>query len=193
MKRLILALLLAPITALAGTVTLSWTAPTTYSNGAPLPAADIVGYEIECVSFTPNGSTTAQTCAAGVKTIAPATSYVFDVGTVPVSGGTYAFVARTKVAAATSANSNTATKLFAAVPPNPPGGLVTTAATAYDVKWSQRERRFVLNKKVGEAPIGTTCNAGFQMSGGYAQIAPEAITFTRPTNSALFVAKCAQS
>lgn len=120
--------------ALAETVPLKWTNADKYSNGTPLPLSQIVGVEIDCIAFTPNGSTTAQPCTAGRKTApAPTTAaqtYDFDVGTVPVTGGTYAFVARTKVAAALSDATPQATWLFAAVKPNPPQNFATVPVVA---------------------------------------------------------------
>lgn len=173
---LTLMLLLCVGMAYAGTVTLTWTNPTTRTDGSAVTVAQVKVYR-------------GATCAtqAVVATIPAATTYV-DTN---VPAGTYCYaVSALDANGLESAKSATATAVVPVAPPSPPTGLSTVATVAYDVKWSQRDHRFVLNRKVGDVPLGTPCNACFQMSGGYAQITPEAIAFTRPTHSALFVAKC---
>jgi hypothetical protein len=106
-------------TAATGVATISFTAPTTYANGAPLAAADIAGYNIDCTFEKPD--TTVAPCALNPITIPPASPGTVSI-TVPDVGGKACFQLRTvlKNNATSDMSAPPACKTFAATPPANP-------------------------------------------------------------------------
>jgi hypothetical protein len=105
-------LLLVSFAASAGTATVSWTNPTTYTDGTALVAADITSTTVEygsCVG-TSFGVKAGQSVVTGAGT-----SVVITL--VP---GTYCFRAATTAKGVTSGFSNVATKTIVQPAPNPP-------------------------------------------------------------------------
>jgi hypothetical protein len=91
--------------------------------------------------------------------------------TVPSTGGTACFTGRTFVGVTNpSADSNISCKVFAAVPPNPPGsvvvaqvfsvGITITTAVAYGEKADGTRNTPV----VGFVPLGTPCIGAIQFA-----------------------------
>lgn len=108
---------LLALSAHADSVTISWTLPTTYTDGSALAASAITGFEVDCYD-----STTATDCAYpayGNKTAAGAvTSMLYDVGTVPAAGLKLCWRVRTLVAAPNTPSDYTPSvcKTWAAAP-----------------------------------------------------------------------------
>jgi len=94
----LLALLLIA-SAHAETVTVSWSLPGTYTDGSMLPAGDITGFKVRCVSG----------CTANGFIGGSNTSLTLDVGT-PAPGSRLCFVAQTVVGTETSIDSVQACK-----------------------------------------------------------------------------------
>jgi len=102
---------------------LSYTLPTTYSNGAALPVTAIAGFDAQCSSFTPTNGTAGACTIAGGSVTGAVTSIVLT-GTISPTGGSACFQVRTR---ATNGEVSTWTapkcKTFAAVPPSEPGNV----------------------------------------------------------------------
>lgn len=98
---------LAAVSAEADTVTISWTLPTTYTDGSALAASAITGFEVDCSAQDAKSDCDYPTYAN--KTAAGAvTSLVYDVGTIPAAGIKLCFRVRTLVAAPDTASDYTA-------------------------------------------------------------------------------------
>lgn len=108
--------LLLSVSAMAAT--LSYTPPTTYTDGSPLPAADILGYEFRCGAGTSAGVSCTPLTLPGTAT--GGTMVI----TGPAAGFTACVEGATRVAAGLGPYSSPpACKTFAAIPPNPPGNV----------------------------------------------------------------------
>lgn len=181
--------------ALAAPAGLSYTRPSQYTDGSPLPVGDITRYDIECVSFTPTGGT-----AGACPTISPttlagnATSGTVTL-TIPAGGGQACFRLRTVVTSgATSDWSNTACKTFAPATPNPPGNVTVAVVIGINVtpvyKLSGGISRSTF---VGFADLGVPCADRVEYSWrGYQfrEIPREAVYFWEDTDSRV-AAPCA--
>lgn len=152
------ALVAAPVAADSGTLT--FTPPTTYTNGTALPAAQIASYNLQCSSFTPTGTTTPGTCPA----ITPATLPGNATGgtitlTIPATGGTACFRVQTVASnGQASAWSNEGCKAFNPLTPNPPTGVTIAVvlginiAPVYSVTATNK-----LSALVGFVDLGVQC------------------------------------
>ena len=118
---LLLNLLVAPA-AFAASATISFVPPTTYTNGSPLPAASITGYDLRCTGFTPTGGT-AGACDAPPLSIPGTAKGGEMIVAVPVEGGEACFTATTKTALSDSAPSVPSCKVFPSIPPAAPTNL----------------------------------------------------------------------
>lgn len=137
MRRILAALLLfvvAPAALAQQVASISYTLPTTYTNGAALPATAIAGFDAQCSGFTPTNGTAGACAIAGASVTGAVTSIVLA-GTIPPSGGSACFQVRTR---ATNGEFSTWTapkcKAFAAVPPGEPGNV--TVAVVISVETS---------------------------------------------------------
>lgn len=156
---LTLAIVLLAAPAFSAPAGLSYTRPTEYTDGTPLPVGDITRYDIQCVSFTPTGGT-AGTCPTISPTSLPGTATGGTVTlTIPAAGGSACFQLRTVVASgATSDWSNTACKTFAPATPNPPGNVTVAVviginmAPVYSVTAAGK-----MSTLMGFADVGAPC------------------------------------
>lgn len=183
-------LLLAAVLAVAAaeTVNVSWTHPTQYTNGAALPASDLKQTEVRCVAFTPTGGAKGACPRSPLVVPAPATSAVYDLGTVPPSGGLYEFDARTTVVSGASSDwSVPAGKTFAAIPPKPPVLTVAAGATAYEIQLLGNGA-VKLGRNVGTVTQAGACGA--QFVGDFYAVAGEAVDYYRTPKSSIVVAEC---
>lgn len=113
MRRLFCTLLACtPLAAVAGDAVLNWTPPTTYTDGTPLPAAEITSYRIS-YGQTAGGPYGTTVTVAGTATTTTITN---------LAKGTWYFVARTVASngleSATSAQ--VAKTVLGTAAPNPP-------------------------------------------------------------------------
>ncbi len=127
---LLVSLLGSFVTAATVTVAGTFSAPTTYTDSSPLPAADIVGYDIDCV-FTPTGGTAAACAFSPTTTVGNATSFSVQLTYAAGTGGRACFRTRTRTALAVSAFSplaanGTSCKDFVALTPGAPGAVTVT-------------------------------------------------------------------
>jgi hypothetical protein len=117
-------------TAATGTAAGTWTRPTTYVDGTPLPASAITGYVLGC-RFTPTGGTAAPCSTFTPATFpASATSGSVTVSNLPPTGGNLCLTLNTQTATATSDNGVEQCKPVPAVAPNAPGNFTITVTVA---------------------------------------------------------------
>lgn len=157
---LVLVLCAAAIPAQAATAGLTFTRPATYTDGTPLPAAEIASYNVRCSSFTPTGSTTPGSCPA----VTPASLAGTATGgtltlTLPAGGGSACFQLQTvSTSGATSDWTAPACKTFAPLVPNPPANVTVAVviglnmAPAYSVTATGR-----MSTLMGFVPLGRPC------------------------------------
>lgn len=110
--------------AATGPSTVSWTPPTTYTDGSVLPAAALSGNKIGCL-FTPTGGTAAP-CTLSANTAAGSASSFTANLTYPAVGGTACFTVIATAGGVDSAPSNATCKTLAALVPNPPTNVTVT-------------------------------------------------------------------
>jgi hypothetical protein len=143
---LALALFLCVSVAFAGSVTLTWSNPTTRTDGSPVTVAQVKVYR--------GATCSTQTALA---TIPAATTYT-DTN---VAAGSYCYaVSALDAGGLESAKSVTTTAVVPVAPPNPPAGLTVTAvvaglnmAPAYRINADGSRGSAVL----GFVPTGTAC------------------------------------
>jgi len=125
MKKLLLLLAFLPLAAVAqsATGTLTFTPPTQYTDGSPLPASAITGYEVECSKWTPTGGVAGTCTQFPASTLAAGATGGTLTGTIPAAGGTACWHMRTKSAPGPGPWSADACKAFAPLLPNPPGNV----------------------------------------------------------------------
>jgi hypothetical protein len=124
MKRIFLALLaILPVAAFAQSAILTFTPPTQYTDGSPLPASAITGYEAQCSKWTPTGGVAGTCTQFPASTLAAGTTGGTLTGTIPAAGGTACWQMRTKSAPGPGPWGAEACKTFAPLLPNPPGNV----------------------------------------------------------------------
>ena len=107
----------------APTAPISFTIPTANTDGTALPASQILGYDVQCSSWTPTGGT-AGTCTQFPATAITAPSLATTItGAIPLTGGKACFQVRTRSTGGTGPWSIEACKTYAASLPNPPGNV----------------------------------------------------------------------
>jgi len=150
-------LLIVGTKAFAGTATVTWTNPTTYTDGTAIATGDISQTRIEYGSC--NGAAFGTKAGEQTVTGAGTTLTINSLG-----AGTYCFRGFTTAKGVESAASNVASKAVPQAAPNPPT-LVTVATTAYvAVKW--RDRYVML--PLGTVAKGVACRADMKLDGLYA-------------------------
>lgn len=133
-----LALLALCITGIAqaatGVAQVTWTNPTTYTDGSPLATAEITGYNVTC-TFRVTGTTSTVPCGGfSPATLTGSLTSTQTTLTYPAAGGEACFTLVVKVGAALSDPSDTTAascKTFAALRPSKATGVtvVVTVAT----------------------------------------------------------------
>jgi len=185
---LLIASLLGEI-AVAVDAPISYSAPTTYTDGTPLPANAITGYEFRCGTGTTTGVSCVPLALQGT-----ALGGVMVV-TVPVAGGTACVEGRTLVAAGPGPYSSPpACKLFPPLVPSPPGNVTVavvigiTIAPVYSVTNNGR-----VSTLMGFIDLGKSCGdvrlAGYRGADFYA-VAPADVRWWAVTTTQV-AAPCA--
>lgn len=158
----------APSRAHAATVTLTYTAPTTYAppDGSAIPAGDLTGYRV-AYGLCPDAKTLpASTATQNIAGGATLTYTVTGLQDSPNKTATnpnptpviYCFVLFAESAArGESQQTNVVSAPTPALAgPNPPGSLAVSATTAYQLKASPNGPRLA---SIGEVPLDTPCDA----------------------------------
>jgi hypothetical protein len=195
MKKLLatLALILVTGAATAASIDVSWTNPTTYTDGTTMPAADIAGLKImfaEC----PDGKTFPASVTAQevprTSTGVPTTATVDGLR----DGVIYCFAMSTRSVAYGESNRSTIVSTstpspVAPVPAPPSGVTLKVRATAKTVYMEVRgQDRFAL-VAVGEVPADTTCDPT-QSVNGYYVVPNAAVKWAGSVKPPVVVAKC---
>lgn len=178
-----------PAAALAAVVTFTWTNPTAYVDGQPLPPGDLVSLEVRCESFTPTGGQVAACQVPPATMPAPPGTGQVELGNVPPTGGTYVFQARVSViSGAWSAWTVPVSKVYAPIDPNPPAMFAAQGATAYELKLlGNGELR--LGRNVGTVTAPTQCGE-LMLEPGYYVVPEAAVELERRPKSSVMVAHC---
>ena len=153
-----LALLLLAGSAFAGQAVVTWTNPTTRTDGSALTAAQIGSTEVEygTCSGTAFGTPTGAQSVTGAATTLTVTN---------LAAGTWCFRARTVDTGSNhSAWSAVVSKVVPVAPPSPPV-LVTVSTVAYEMRFRRGQLRLVRSR----VPLGVECEptkiAGLGMVG----------------------------
>jgi hypothetical protein len=143
------ALFLLAGSAFAGQAVVTWTNPTTRTDGSALTSAQIGSTEVEygTCSGTAFGTVTGTSATTGAGTSLTISN---------LAPGTYCFRARTHDTANNVSDwSSIASKVVPVAPPNPPV-IVTVATTAYEFRmYSGGSLRLV--RATGVLPLGVEC------------------------------------
>lgn len=156
----VLALLLVSLVmcsrAHAGTATVSWTHPTTYTDGSALALTDISQTRIEygTCAGTAFGTKAGEQIATGTATTVTITN---------LAVGTWCFRGYTTAKGVESGPSVVASKVVPQAATNPPT-LSTITTVAYSViKWRTQYALI----PAGTVPLGTACQSNMQLAGLY--------------------------
>jgi hypothetical protein len=166
------------------TANVSWTNPTTRTDGTTLSTTQIKATEIDyglCPTgtFPATPAGTAVNTGSGTAMAIPLPSY-----------GSWCFRARTvDTTDVKSVNSNVVSRQWLA-PPNPPV-LSSTITVAYEISFS-RWGDVKLGRNVGTMPLGTPCidNPILTNKGYYYEIDPALVKLTKRPKSAIIVTRC---
>jgi hypothetical protein len=159
---------------LAADATLSWTPPTTNTDGSPL--TDLGGYKIyygpTSGNYTNNQDLADPAAASAIVTDLTAGTWYFAVTAYNSTGQESDF-------------SNEATKDIL-LTPSPPGGLTVANLTAFTIV--KQENRFVL-VAVGTVPPDTPCDSSQSVNGHYA-VPRDSVTWGSNIEPLVVVADC---
>jgi len=160
-------LLLGLLPTVASAVVVSWTNPTTYTDGTSIPSGVLTGTRVEWGTCAGSAFGT----KAGEQTI-PQPMVSVDLGA--FAPGTHCFRTYARTATAESGPSMVAQKTVAAPIPNPPT-LLTVSGLAYELNANKLGTRVV-----GNVELGTACIEPLRaLSNGqkYYQVATSSVTF----------------
>ncbi len=179
------------LSAISSAATLTYTPPTTYTDGSPLAASAITGYEFRCGAGTTAGITCTPLSLPGTATG----------GTMAITGPATGFTAcvegRTLVALGPGPwSSPPACKTYAAVPPSAPGNIVIAVVIGIDVApaytiLTSGKRSTAL---AGFVPVGVPCigDVAFTYRGKYwRRVEPANVRWWATTPTANVAAPCA--
>lgn len=174
----------------AATVPVSWTPPTTNTDGSAIAASgpgSLTSYRVEygtCVGGAFG------TKAGEVTRAAPATGTTLNLQ--PGTTCVRVFVSNTF--AKESAASNVSAKVIDSPTPSPPTNLTVADATAYDIRPNESTFAFDRGRPVGLAKLGAACDE-MRTTGAsfYALERPSRVKLSRAPRSVALVAKCAAS
>ncbi len=149
---ILLLLIVGVAQAATATTAITFTRPTTYTDGSTLAASAITGYAVDC-QFTPTGSSTATACTMTGSPLPGGTATGGNVTlTYPAAGGNACFVLRTLVGSASSAGSAPVCKALAAVPPSDPTNVTVTITLAINLESDSPIRVAVAQPVVTKSP-----------------------------------------
>jgi hypothetical protein len=174
-----------------GTATVSWTTPTTNTDGSDL--LDLAGFHVAYgtssdmltnVASVDDNTRTSYT----VQSLTPGTWYLavraFNTQGIESDDSN---IAQKQVVGAGAANTVQITITDA--PPPSTGTLHTIATQAYDV--ARSGGRYILGRQVGTIALGKSCLSSFKVGADYYQVTRGDVNITRKTRSQTLVAHCA--
>lgn len=173
--------------ATAATVTVTWTPPTTNTDGSPIAATgpgSLTLYRLEYGTCGAGGAF--GTKAGEVTRAAPATGTTVNLQ--PGTSCVRVFVANTY--GAESDASNVASKVVDPPKPSPPQ-ITTIAAQVYDVLPNERTFTFERGRQVGTTKLGMACDETRTTDADfYALERPSRVNLNRNPRSTALVARC---
>lgn len=172
----------------AATFVVSWTNPTTNTDGSTIPATGDGSLSSARVEYgTCNGAAFGVKAGEVVRPM-PATNATLNL---PV--GTHCVrVMVSNTYGAESGPSNVATRVIPPPVPRPPTNLVVDTPVAYDVVPDYRRFAFVRGRAVGTAKIGAACDEDRTVGADlYALVQPGRVVLNRTPRSTALVAHCA--
>lgn len=188
MKRVLWTALAIPFAAWAQSGTVTWTNPTTNTDGSAIPASGTGALTSTRVEYGTCSGTNVFGTKIGEQVAAmPATSTTF---TNLAAGSTYCFRAFSKNSYGNeSGASAVVSKSIPGPTPNPPV-LSATITVAYELNYTGAGTK--LGRKVATLGIGTPCmdNAVSTSSGVYYQISKDLVTLTAVPKSQIIVTQC---
>ena len=168
--------------------TVTWTNPTAYTDGTPMPASDIASTVVE---WSATQAFTAQLGSVIVNGAATSTTAAPD----PAPGATLCYRARTTAIASKgggqSAPSNVSCKTGAFPPPNPPTNLVVSGLNLVAYGSQQSDERQV-TYPVGTVAANTVCDGTMSANGLY-RVPKSAVTWAGSVRPAVVFAQCQPS
>ena len=186
MRHLILLLCLVSASAVAGEAQITWTQPTTNTDGSAIPASGtgrLTGNRVDWGTCTGTAPNYAFGTKAGEQIFTvPTTAYTVT----NLAPGTWCFRSYASTTYGESGPSNVAAKIIAAPMPNPPTGLSAVGGVAFTI--IKREDRFVL-LPVGTVPADTPCDTSQAINGHYV-VPRESVTWSGTVKPVVVVAQC---
>lgn len=181
----LLAGVLLAATALAESIT--WIGPTTYTNGQPLPASAITGYEFRCQAATTTPGILCSTVTVG----GTATSTTITI-TVPATGGTACVEGRAFAGANNpsvwAGGTGAACLTFPPTQPGPPTNITLAVLIVQDVfEWQVRSSRLRLIK-VGNGTLGADC--GEEIAAPFYEVPASAVVTTTAYRGGPIIGVC---
>jgi hypothetical protein len=159
---------------LAGQAVLTWTAPTTNTDGSAL--TDGLGYKIYYGTTSTNLNQNVLVNGIGTLT--------YTVANLPA--GTWYFAATTRATSGESAKTGTVSTTIVPSLPSPPSGLVVVGLVAHVIKQTKDNVSLVA---VGTVPNGTACDTSKTVNGMYV-VPSAAVTWFGSVRSEVVLAQC---
>lgn len=178
MHRLILLLLLAATSAAGAEKTVTWTNPTSNTDGSPLPAEQITRTTVVWGS------------SAEALTESQVVNGSLTTATIDLAPGSWFVAARTTANGQDSGLSNIAQVEILPPAPNPPSNLTVQAQTAYVIKQTRDNIAVVA---VGSVPADTRCDAarGVIVDGAAYHVVPrDRVSWAGSVRSEIVVSLC---
>ena len=184
MRKLIYLFAMLPALASAASADLSWTHPTSYTDGTPLPLASITSSDI-----TYGLCNAGKTAIAGTPTVVAVPAPAAARSVTGLTNGSWCFQVRTAVGASLSDYTAVVSK-DVVLKPSPPSGLLVSVQTAF---MAVRQNDAYVMLPVGTVPGGTKCDSNNGvLSGGkaYYAVPSAAVSWYGNTKPTVALATC---
>lgn len=184
MRKLIVLLALMPSMLWAASADLSWTHPTSYTDGTPLPLASITSTDI-AYGLCNAG----KTAIAGTPTVVAVPAPAVSKSVTGLTNGSWCFQARTAVGASLSDYTAVVAK-DVVLKPSPPSGLTVSVQTAF---MAVRQNDAYVMLPVGSVPGGTKCDSNNGVIAGgksYFAVPSSAVQWYGSTKPTVALATC---
>lgn len=181
----------------AGTATVSWTPPTTNTDGSAL--TDLAGFKVlvglSATSFTQQVTLTNPTATSTtVGSLTPGAAYFFTVRAVNANGteSDNSNVTQKVIVGGTppTASKTASVVIIINKVPAPPTNTTVIETTAYNVVPDLQHFAFVRGSRAGKVNRGAACDESRQTADGYTVISRNSQVTPRPASGTVLVARC---